>query len=184
MKYNGSMKNEKWLPVPDARLSEHYKISNMGRVLSLKKGKKVILKPHFNKDRGYFYISCQDGQYRKNFILHRLVASLFVPFNLDCPIVDHKDFDRRNNKASNLEWVNHKENSSRASLAGRLKTPFGENSFRAKIKNKDISKIFKLYESGTKTQKEIGEIFGMKACSINLILSGKRWGRISERLNK
>jgi hypothetical protein len=41
--------------------------------------------------------------------LHRLVAKIFIP-NPDKETVNHKDGNKLNSKASNLEWMTNSEN--------------------------------------------------------------------------
>jgi len=69
-------------------------------------GKLKQRKTCFNKKRGYDYIRVATG----NYIVHRLVAKAFVPNPDNKPHVNHKDGNKRNNCASNLEWVTPKEN--------------------------------------------------------------------------
>lgn len=54
------------------------------------------------------YLSFNGKQY--NFMLHRLVAEYFCDNPNNYTIVHHKDGDKHNNQASNLEWVNSKIN--------------------------------------------------------------------------
>lgn len=51
----------------------------------------------------------KDGK-AKTFSVNRLVALMFVPNDLGKPEVNHKDTNKLNNHASNLEWCTTKEN--------------------------------------------------------------------------
>lgn len=87
-----------------------YQISNMGNVVSLKyhRGKRSkLLKPRYPKpphnEYGYVVLS-KDNKVR-HFYLHRLVAEHFVSNPDNKAYVNHKDGDKHNNTAANLEWV-------------------------------------------------------------------------------
>lgn len=59
---------------------------------------------------GYYQISLsRDGKTIKRH-LHRIVAETFVDGRFDEAEVNHIDFDKSNNAASNLEWVSHRDN--------------------------------------------------------------------------
>ena len=164
---------EAWAVVKDF---DDYLVSSEGAVRSVKRGKAKQLSLVLNAKRKYVYVSLQQEGRRKNFLLHRLVAEAFVE-NKDKAVnteVDHKDFDRKNNAASNLEWVSRKENMRRQAAAGRSAPQWGHHSKRTKLSANDVAEIFSLREKG-KTQAEIAEVFSMKPCSINLILNKKRW---------
>jgi len=172
------MKKEKWRPLPDEKLKDLYLVSNLGRIKSLNgRDKKIkILTLFFNIRRGYFYVRCQNKKYIKNFIVHRLVAKAFV-YNPDPKIricVDHKDFNRKNNNANNLEWVTHKENTSRAIKAGRIKKAYG---IRSPLKEKDVIKMRLLHSKGV-SQKILAQKYSIKPCSVSLIINKKRWRHI------
>lgn len=87
----------------------NYSVSNHGEVKQNKKNK--LLKPYINKHNGYVYIYIRgnNGRYL-NKRVHRLVAEAFIPNPNNLPMVNHKDFDRTNNKLDNLEWVNGTQN--------------------------------------------------------------------------
>ncbi|WP_438431076.1 HNH endonuclease [Escherichia coli] len=46
----------------------------------------------------------------KKYYVHRLVASKFVANPYGLPRVNHKDGNTANNKATNLEWVDARQN--------------------------------------------------------------------------
>lgn len=81
---------------------ENYSISNMGRVKNNTTG--LVLKPADN-GKGYKHVGLYDTNHKmKSIMVHRLVAYYFVPNPDNYPQVNHKDENKENNKASNLEW--------------------------------------------------------------------------------
>lgn len=110
-----------------------YQVSNLGRVKSVARitarvnGKALSVKERILRTgknaKGYPTTSLfQDGRLKTKTI-HRLVANAFIP-NPDCKKeVDHIDFDRSNNKASNLRWATRSENVKSSYNAGNIKHP-------------------------------------------------------------
>ena len=91
-----------------------YQVSNYGRVRSLNylgHGKTQILK-HNIITKGYHQVKLSKNNVSKCFLVHRLVAELFVdnpnPDNFNQ--VNHKDEDKNNNSFSNLEWCDNDYN--------------------------------------------------------------------------
>lgn len=97
-----NINEEKWRRVVDF---PNYEISNLGRVRN-SSGK--VLKPQKNKTNGYYQIMLHNsttGQKVKLHYLHRLVATYFLPQPQEGQTqINHKDSDRANNTASNLQW--------------------------------------------------------------------------------
>lgn len=90
-----------------------YKISNYGNVLSLnyrRSGSAKTLKLKHCPSGYRTIILCKDG-IRSDKLIHRLVASAFIPNPLQYPQVNHKDENKFNNNVSNLEWCNEQYNS-------------------------------------------------------------------------
>lgn len=71
---------------------------------------------------GYLFISLKKDGKRKNHYIHRLVAQHFIGPIPKGYVVNHKDFDKRNNNINNLEIITQKENTihSRHRMAGIL----------------------------------------------------------------
>ena len=89
-----------------------YQVSNLGRVKSLEnrsnhKKEKILTMKIRNQ---YCGITLYKDSWYKNFSIHRLVAEAFIPNPDDLPEVNHKDENKLNNCASNLEWCNKKYN--------------------------------------------------------------------------
>jgi DNA-directed RNA polymerase subunit RPC12/RpoP len=83
-----------------------YEISNLGYVISLKKGD--ILKPIKNK-AGFNSINLSKDGKRTSYTLHYLIAEYFLPQPEKTTGVIHKDKNKSNNCVSNLMWINKNE---------------------------------------------------------------------------
>ena len=79
-----------------------YEVSNYGNVRG---PRKTLTK--FPNSKGYYRVAIDN----KLCLVHRLVAKAFVDNPHGYPIVNHKDENKTNNHASNLEWCTHKYNS-------------------------------------------------------------------------
>lgn len=84
---------------------EDYQVSNLGRVKSLKYGKERILTDRDTK--GYLYITVSKNSIRKRLLIHRLVAEAFLDNPDNLPIINHRDENKHNNKADNLEFCTY-----------------------------------------------------------------------------
>ena len=93
---------ERWAVVETDR---RYEVSDCGRVRSVKTRR--VLKPWL-AGRGYPCVVF--GLRGRKHYVHRLVAATFVSNSRGCDQVNHKDGDRTNNFAVNLEWVTGSEN--------------------------------------------------------------------------
>lgn len=86
-----------------------YYVSDQGNVYSNKSGAMKKLKPNKRWD-GYAGVCLCNNGTQKQIKIHRLVAKAFVPNPENKPCVNHKDGNRQNNCADNLEWATYKEN--------------------------------------------------------------------------
>ncbi len=93
-----------------------YKVSIDGEIISLERsfivnGNNVYLPTKKLSQRqnhnGYMTAILSNNGRNKTILVHRIVASAFIdnPNNFDC--INHKDENKHNNNADNLEWCNH-----------------------------------------------------------------------------
>lgn len=84
-----------------------YKISNFGRVFSKKRNIFITGKPN---TQGYYQVRLSNNEGYKDVLIHRLVAKYFVPNLVMGTQINHKDQNKSNNRWSNLEWCDPKDN--------------------------------------------------------------------------
>lgn len=83
--------------------------SSKGEVKSYKRDLPKLLKPSHDF-LGYKKVNLYGTTKRKPYLLHVLIATLYVPNPLNLPFVDHIDRNKGNPAASNLRWVTASEN--------------------------------------------------------------------------
>ena len=70
---------------------------------------------------GYRMVKLTINGKKRDFSVHRLVASTFLPNENNLPQVNHKDGNKLNNSVSNLEWISAAHNINHAIQLGRNK---------------------------------------------------------------
>lgn len=94
---------EIWQPVKG--FEGLYEVSNIGRVRSLKRATTSgrCLKQEADKD-GYMRLTLSKAGVPYLRSVHRLVAEAFCKNPMELPYVNHKNEDKADNRAENLEW--------------------------------------------------------------------------------
>lgn len=112
-----------------------------GEVFSLLSNK--LLKLHLSS--GYYKIAIYFPDGNKQYKVHRLVASKYIPNPNNLPCVNHKDGNKLNNHKDNLEWCTHQENSQHASTLGLMVQKFGEDNPQSKLTLEDVEYCRRVY---------------------------------------
>lgn len=115
-KWMEDLPGEQWKPIKN--FEGLYEVSNMGRFRSVYKYKSTIVRNgtsaiipvrpkllYLNKTHsGYYHVVLYKESKRYEYSAHRLVALHFCEGYKRGYVVNHKDEDKSNNKADNLEW--------------------------------------------------------------------------------
>lgn len=152
-----------------------YHISQYGRVKHIFKNHYRLISGSLHED-GYVFVTLHGKQYP----LHRLVAQLFHPESYNKMLfVNHKDGNKQNNFASNLEWVTQKENIEH-SMKNKLQ-PNKVSTYKGKFSKRERMQIKNLWDSGKMSKRKIAERYGVSHTCICDILNDKY--KYTERIN-
>lgn len=165
-----------------------YRINSMGDVLSLNyrnSNKSQLLKPMCNRG-GYWVVNLMAHCNRKTETVHRLVALAFIPNPNNKKEINHKDFNKGNNKAYNLEWVTPSENVRYTVASGRQHNPnkgkFGVDNHSSKAVIQCDGFGYELHKFGSmsEAERETGiHVAAISACcrkvKHHLTAGGYKW---------
>jgi hypothetical protein len=141
-----------------------YDITPHGDIYSHKRHK--FLKQQTNH-RGYSQTRLYEKDKSRMYVIHRLVAQMYLPNPDHLPFVNHKDGNKRNNHMNNLEWCTAQQNSDHAILHGK---------FRSKLIAEDVKHIRELYP--TLNQSQLAANYGISRLMVHRIIHRKSWKHI------
>ena len=178
--------NEIWrTAVYDGEIYEElYKVSNLGRILSLdykNTGKPDLMNPGEDKD-GYLRVGLSKNGKTKTCSVHRLVAQTFLPNPENKPCINHKIEGKKgkkinmvifnedgsiNKEKSTIEWATYEENNNYATRNERA----GKAISKALTNGKQSKRVLQLSLSG----ELIREWPSTKECGRNGFNQGNVW---------
>lgn len=110
----------------------------------------------------------------KKFLVHRLIAETFIPNPKKLSDVNHKNFDKSDNRIENLEWTTHAENTHHAARNGRYKSI-------TKLTEEEVIEIRRLYKKGGIFQRELAVRFNIDQTVISDIILNRVWKHIIDK---
>ncbi|MFP4024143.1 MAG: NUMOD4 domain-containing protein [Thiohalospira sp.] len=172
------IEDEVWKEIPFA--DKKYEVSNYGRVKSYcyNKNDGKILKPGLTK--GFHTVTFKTNGKKKTFLVHKLVAIVFVPKDDENQtIAIHLDWNKRNNYYKNLKWVTkdeaYKRIMPRLQEINKIKNKgLIRNS---KLKAEDVKVLKNMLEKGVK-QNVIAKLFSISEMQVTRIKRGENWAHI------
>lgn len=171
--------------------SDHYAISNIGRVKRLERivwckvnngysvYKEKLLSPSTNNSKGYsrIVINYLDGTKVYEGI-HRLVAKEFIPNKDNLPQVNHINGIKTDNRVENLEWCTPSYNTRHSiDVLGIKRWKNGSNCNFAILTEEQVKQIPKLLE--TLNRAEIAKLFNVASTTITEICNKRSWRHLN-----
>lgn len=144
------------------KIDADYDVSDQGRI---RHGKRIL---SGSVHRDNYILVTLHGKQRP---IHRYVASAFVPNPADKPEVNHKDGNKMNNAAENLEWVTSSENQKHAVENGLQPKP--GKTYEGKFTAEQRAEIKRVWDSGVFSKRRIAKEYGVSHSCICSIVNDK-----------
>jgi hypothetical protein len=87
-----------------------YTVDENGIIRSYKTGCPHVMSVAINKKSGYANIKLCKNNVITTYMVHRIVATAFLPNPENLPQVNHKNKNRNDNRVENLEWISVADN--------------------------------------------------------------------------
>lgn len=166
--------NEQWEDIED--YEGVYQVSNKGNVRNVKFDRPLSLIDHHT---GYTKVNLYKNNKSRQYSVHRLVATAFIPNPGNKKFTNHKNGIKDDNRVENLEWCTASENMQHAFDNGLATSPAvkGEQQGNSKLKRNEVLQIRKMCKNG-KSNTEIANIFGVEQHTICQIVYHKTWSHV------
>ncbi len=161
-----------------------YYITQDGKVWTdcRKNGIERFMKQH-NNPEGYKVVGLYIGGKQKQFRVHRLVATAFIPNPENKPFVNHIDGNKANNDVSNLEWCTQKENVNHAinvlnkwsNTEKQRKQASELGKSKRKLSIEEARKLRLLHKTEGYSIAELANRYSLSKTGVKRILSGKTY---------
>lgn len=173
---------EVWRPVKG--YEDYYEVSNLGivrsydRMVRCKIGMRCM-KGKVLKQRiwgNYKSVCLVVGQVEERLYVHRIVAEAFIHNPDNLPQVNHKDENKLNNRADNLEWCTREYNMEYGTRMERFSASRGKAIEQLTIDGKHVA----TYRSARQAEKESNgkfknSVINRAARGIHSVSYGYRW---------
>jgi hypothetical protein len=166
-----------------------YEISNFGRVRSKNRYVNITeKKQRFYKSKilkqttqrnGYKCIGLHLNKYVKIFLIHRLVADMFILNKEKKTQINHIDGNKNNNNVSNLEWCTCSENNLHRTRT--LRYNICEAHHNAKLTQKQVDYIREIKKIADENKirnwgcGKLAKEFNVSYGAISRIVNNRRW---------
>jgi hypothetical protein len=154
-------------------------VSNLGRVRrdlggtgNAKAGRILATSPD---RKGYRRVSLMTDGVRDTRRVHQLVAAAFIG---PCPPdheVGHKNNDKADNRADNLEYCTDLENARKAAADGLLRPARGEKNAGAQLTEPEALAILQEFVTTPATTAEIAQARGLGYMLVHRLVTGETW---------
>lgn len=162
-----------------------YEVSDRGHVRSLARitanssgGTRLwparMLSPTPAKKTGYCNLRLHANGESRSTSVHRLVAEAFVPNPQNKPEVNHKDSNRANNHAGNLDWMDESEQQHHAFKYGFKVGARGTKQWMSRLTVAKVRAIRKRFSTG-ESQSKLAAEYGVCQTHVSDIVTFKKW---------
>jgi len=144
-----------------------YQVSSLGRVKSFSRGKEKILRS--DKRNEYYSVVLSKNSIKKHKTNHQLVAESFIDkdYRSKNLVVNHKNFNKLDNRLENLEVVSIRENSNRKHIKSSSKyTGVTKSKYKGWISTIVLNGK-NMYLGSFDSEKEASEYYEAALLSIN-----------------